>query len=924
MSSNSPKNESIFAFENERATLSDNLLAVTIDGVSVQVKEGVTILAAAARAGVSIPTLCFLKDVSNIGSCRICVCEVAGQQALVPACNTPVVNGMEVITDSPRVRAARKMALELIMANHRTQCLTCVKNGACELQSLCRAFGIEEDLIAKAALPQKPILDSNPFLRFDPNLCIACQRCVGACNSVARNHTLVAGRKGARTTIRAPFGPDWKATACESCGTCAGACPTGALTEKRRADYREWEVTKTLTTCPHCATGCQYYLVVKDGKIVDTEAANGASNRGRLCVKGRSGSFDFVQSPDRLTTPLIKNRATGEFEPATWDEALDLVASRFSQLKAEYGPDSLAAFACSRSTNEDVYLLQKMARVAFGTNNVDNCARVCHGPSVAGLAQTLGSGAMTNPIYDITHDVDCIMLVGSNPEEAHPVVGMQVREAVERGTRLIVVDPRDIGLAAKADIHLKLNPGTNVAFSAGMCHIMIRDGLVDRAFVDARTENYDEIAEMVQPYTPERVAAICGIDARDLVAAAHMYATANKAPIIYCLGVTEHSSGTEGVMSMSNMALLCGKLGRSGCGVNPLRGQNNVQGACDMGATPGDFPGYQKIANPQVMEKFEKAWGVELPKKQGMWATEVFHAAVEGKIRGLFIFGEDQVRTDPNLNHVIEGIKALDFFVVDDLFMTETAKYADVVLPGISYAEKWGTFSNTERRVQLIRPAVASPGDARPDTWIFTEIMRRMGYDQPYLTPAQIMDEIASLTPSFHGISHERLDSAEVAGQGLQWPCLDKNHPGMPIMHVGTFTRGKARFSTAQYHDAYEMPDATYPLMLTTGRILYQYNAQAMTSRTEGLNVIAGHSFIEMNTADAAARNIANGDKVRVFNRRSSIESTARVSDKTKPGQTWMPFHFQDGNANWLTSPALDNICATPEYKVCAIQVERA
>ena len=903
------------------------MLNMMIDGKKLQVVEGMTVLAAATMAGVKIPTLCYLAGVNEVASCRVCVVEVAGRENLVASCNTPCEEGMEVITDSPRVIEARRTALGLLLSQHgldsTNYCFSCKKNGACELQALCFEYNVTEPLV-KLDQPRKPVFDSNPFLSFGPNLCIKCQRCVSTCNKVSRNHALQTGRKGSRLIIEAPFGEDWDASICESCGNCAQACPTGALIEKRRSAYREWEVDKVLTTCPHCATGCQLNLVIKDGKIVDAEAEDGPSNRGRLCVKGRSASFDFVQAPDRLTTPLIKNHETGEFEPATWDEALDLVASKFSQLKEEYGPDSLAAFACSRSANEDVYMLQKMARVAFGTNNVDNCARVCHGPSVAGLARTLGSGAMTNPIYDITHDVDVIMLVGSNPEEAHPVVGMQIREAVENGTRLIVVDPRDIGLAAKADIHLKLNPGTNVAFSAGMCNVMINEGLIDWPYISQRTEGYAEFADMVRAYTPERVAQICGIDADDLIAAAKMYATAEKAPIIYCLGVTEHSSGTEGVMSMSNMALLAGKLGKPGCGVNPLRGQNNVQGACDMGATPGDFPGYQKISNPEVMAKFEQAWGVELPKEQGLWATEVFHAASEGKIKGLFIFGEDQVRTDPNIQHVIDGIEALDFFVVDDLFLTETAKYADVVLPGISYAEKEGTFSNTERRVQRIRKAVASPGEAKPDIWIFTEIMRRMGYDQPHLTSAQVMDEIASLTPSFAGISHERLDSKAVGGRGLQWPCTALDHPGTPIMHVGTFTRGLACFSTAEYHDAYEMPNDEHTLMLTTGRILYHYNAQAMTARTEGINVIAGESFIEMNKVDADARGIVDGDRVRVFNSRASIESTARVSEKTKPGQTWMPFHFQDGNANWLTSPAVDNICATPEYKVCAVEVEKA
>ena len=533
---------------------------------------------------------------------------------------------------------------------------------------------------------------------------------------------------------------------------------------------------------------------------------------------------------------------------------------------------------------------------------------------------TLGSGAMTNTIEDVTKEPDLIMLVGSNPEEAHPVIGMQIREAVQRGCKLIVVDPRDIDLAKKADVHLKLKPGTNVAFANGIMHIIIEEGLQDMDFINSRTEGYEEIKEIVKDYTPEKVAQICHIDADDLRKAAIMYAKADKAPILYCLGVTEHSTGTEGVMSMSNMAMLVGKIGRPGCGVNPIRGQNNVQGACDMGAMPTDFTGYQKVTNPEVLDKFEKAWNIKLNPNPGIKATEVFPAAIKGDIKGLYIFGEDPVVTDADTHHIIKALESLDFLVVSELFMTETAQYADVILPGVSYAEKEGTFSNTERRVQRVRKAVELEGEMRLDTDIFIDLMNRMGYPQPYLTSAQIMDEIASLTPSFAGISHERLDKVG----SLQWPCPSKDHPGTPILHVGKFARGLGYFYPAKYIPSAELPDEEYPIILMTGRILYHYTTRAMTGRTRGLNEIANSSFIEINIKDADNLGIKNGDRVKVTSRRGELETTARVGDKVSKGETWMPFHFPDGNANLLTNAALDKFAKAPEYKVCAIKIEKS
>ena len=894
------------------------MLKITIDGTELEAREGLTILEAAAQADIKIPTLCYLKDVNEIGACKICLVEVAGRDNLVTSCNTKIADGMVIDTHSPRVLDARREVLNLILAHHDVRCIVCGKAGECSLQDLAREYGIEMSKYEKT-VHKALVKKDNPFLTYYPELCINCQRCVSTCHKVTGNKTLKNRKLGTITLIDAPFGPDWKESGCESCGNCAQACPTGALIAKNRSNYQVGRVKKVLTTCPHCATGCQFYLLVRENTIVDVEPADGPSNKGLLCVKGRFGSFNFVNSPERLKYPLIRNRETGAFEKATWDEAMDLIAERFSGIKEKYGPDALAGFACSRSPNEDCYMFQKMVRCAFGTNNVDNCARVCHSATVSGLAMTLGSGAMTNPIGDITGDVDCIMLIGSNPEEAHPVIGMQIRQAVERGTRLIVVDPRDIGLSKKADVHIKLRPGTNVAFANGMMNVIINEGLADEDFIASRTEGFEELKEIVMDYTPEKVGKICHIDPDLLREAALMYAKADKAPIIYCLGVTEHSTGTEGVMSMSNMAMLVGKLGRTGCGVNPLRGQNNVQGACDMGALPTDFPGYQKVTDEKVIDKFEKAWQVSLNKKPGTFATEVFGKAIKKEIRGLFIFGEDPIVTDADQHHIKKALESLDFLVLSDLFMTETARYADVILPGTSYAEKEGTFTNTERRVQRVRKAVEPDGEMRLDTDIFIDLMNRMGYPQPQMTSEEIMDEIASLTPSFGGISHRRLDN----GESLQWPCPDARHPGTPILHTGKFARGLGWFYPARYCQSAEVPDDDYPYIMMTGRILYHYNTRAMTGKTAGLMEREGHSFIEINVSDAAKLGIVNGEKIRVSSRRGAIISTARVSQKVSPGETWMPFHFPDGNANVLTNAALDKFAHIPEYKVCAINMEK-
>ena len=901
-----------------KTKLHTQTVTLSIDNQEVTVPKGTTILEAAKALGVEIPTLCHLKELAPDGSCRMCVVEVEGGRrgGLTTACTAHCQEDMVVSTHSEKVADSRRFILDLLLSNHKLECFSCGKNGDCQLQQYALDYGIDATSFTEGKrMPCHQEDTSNPFFSYDPEKCIMCRRCARVCQLRQGRDVLSIANRGFETKMMPSYGQAFDQSICESCGNCVSSCPTGALTAKDTKEYRKWETQKIPTTCPHCGTGCQMNLLVKNNRLVGVEPLDGPANKNLLCVKGKFASYKFVGSGDRLTEPLIKRN--GIFEPASWEEALTLVSSKFNEIKAENGPDALAGFSCSRATNEDNYVFQKMVRAAFGTNNVDNCARVCHSASVHGLAQTLGSGAMTNPIADITEDVDMILLVGSNPEEAHPVIGAQIRQAIQRGTQVVVVDPRKINLVKDSALHLQVQAGTNVAFANGMMHVILKEGLADRHFIEERTEGFSDLEKMVADYTPEKVAEICHIHPEDLIQAARMYAKAEKAPIIYCLGVTEHSTGTEGVMSMSNLAMLVGKVGKPGCGVNPLRGQNNVQGACDMGCMPYDFPGYQKVNNPEVIDKFEKAWHVPLNRNTGLTSTKVLPAATAGNVKGLYIFGEDPIVTDPDTGHVRQALESLDFLVVQELFMTETAAYADVVLPGISYAEKDGTFTNTERRVQRVRKAVEPRGQAREDYEIFCEVMTRMGYPCAYESAKEIMEEISALTPSFGGINYERLEK-----ESLQWPCRSLTDPGTPIMHVGSFARGKGLFKAIPYKQAQELPDEEYPYLMSTGRMLYHYNTRAMTGRTEGINQIANHSYIEINAVDAQALGIQEGDKVEVHSRRGKIETYAAVGNRVFPQEVFMTFHFPDGNVNEITNAVFDDIATIPEYKVCAVAIK--
>ncbi len=889
-------------------------VTLTIDGKQVQVEKGTSILEAAKTVGIEIPTLCYLKDINESGRCRVCLVEVEGAKTLLASCVTPVGNNMVVKTNTDYVRKTRRNVLELILSNHRTDCLTCEKNGDCKLQEYAYEYGLEDRrFISDRTEPE--LDDTNHFFIRDLSKCILCGRCVAVCRDVQGQDAIGPIGRGYGTKIAAAWNEPLENSPCVFCGNCVQVCPVGALTPKQSITKgRFWEVDKVETTCPYCGTGCIINLHVKDGKVVGASGADGPVNKGWTCVKGRFG-IDFINHPDRLKVPLIKEG--NEFKEASWDEALDLLTTKLGQLVEHNTADSIAFFSSAKCTNEVNYLMQKLARAAFGTNNIDHCARLCHASTVAGLATSFGSGAMTNSVHEIA-DAKAIFIIGSNTTENHPVIGIQVKEAVRRGAKLIVADPREIELAQMADIYMQHQPGTDVALLNGMMNVIIEKRLYDEHFVETRTENFNSFKEIVSKYTPEYVSEITGVSADDIINAAVAYATADTGCLIYSMGITQHTTGTDNVLSTANIAMLTGNIGKQSVGVNPLRGQNNVQGACDMGALPTYFPGYQSITDPEIRATFEKAWACKIPSEPGLTVTEAINAAYDGSLKGMYILGENPMVSDPDVNHVEVALKKLDFLVVQDIFLTETAQLADVVLPATCFAEQEGTFTSTERRVQLVRKAVNPPGKARADWEIICDISNRMGYPMAYNSAAEIMDEIASLTPIYGGIIHSRLP-----GEGLQWPCPTKDHPGTPYLHKGKFSRGLGLFTPVEYIPAAELPDEKYPLTLTTGRMLYHYHTGSMSRRAQALDAHIPEGYIEIPPQTAKHLGVSDEEIVLVSSRRGKVKVRAMVTPRPAPGVVFMPFHFAESAANVLTNPALDPKAKIPEFKVCAVRIEK-
>jgi len=891
-------------------------IRLTINGRPVLASPDDTVYQATKKAGIWIPSLCLSHQLVPFGSCRLCICEIEGQSDTPASCTTPVRPGMVVCTESDRLRRHRHNIVELYLSEQPEE-----SGMSGPLRELALACGVDRVRYPDGARSKRaPVRDdSNPFFTFDNAVCISCARCVRACDEIQGTHALTMFGRGFEARPVAGAGPlmgeaaAFATSNCVSCGACVKECPTGALMEKTVLE--QGTPTRLVrTTCAYCGVGCVFDAGVREGRVIQMMPADdGPSNHGHACMKGRFG-WTYNDAPGRLRVPL--RRRGNDWEEISWKSALDLVALEFTRIKDKEGPDALATISSSRGTNEENYLFAKFMRCVIGTNHIDNCARVCHSATVTGMMETLGASAATNSIQDLDL-ARLIMVVGANPTESHPVVGARIKQAHQRGVPLLVLDPRRTELARLADLHLQLRPGTNVALLNAMGHVLVKEGLLDQAFIATRTEGIDDWIKTVSDCTPEAAEAITGVPAHLIGQAARLYGSSGASFCCHGLGVTEHRWGSHGVIALCNLALATGNIGQPGAGINPLRGQNNVQGASDMGCLPTYFAGYQGLDDPNLAALHQTVTSRPLPRKRGMKTPDMWDAAIAGRLKGLWIIGYDVAQTDPNLKKVHEALKRLEFLVIQDLFLSETAKFAHLVLPGASFLEKDGTFTNLERRIQRIRKAVEPPHGILPDWRVVCEVSSRMGYPMSYGHPTEIMDEIAKLTPLFAGVSYDRLDQPT----GLQWPVPTAVHEGTALMHQETFPKGKARFVAVEYLPPGEAASKEYPFVLTTGRILQHYNCGAQTRRTDILELV-DTDVLEMHPTDMEGLHLCDGEIVRVVSARGEALLPAVGSERVLPGHLFTSFHFPASTVNSLLSSSADESSKCPEYKVSAVRVE--
>ena len=895
------------------------MLNLVIDGKNITAGEGMTLLDAAKQNNIYIPTLCHLDGIHDSHSCRICVVEVEGSKTLQASCAVEISEGMVVKTASESVIEARETILEFLLADGEHNCLICEKNGDCKLQDMAYELGVKQPSYSIQKSPTVDLIDVSEMIIRDNRKCILCRRCVTACNELVVNGVLGLSYRGGRTTIVCDNDKPMRESSCVQCGECVQKCPVGALTERKAVGKgRPWEIKKVRTTCPYCGVGCQLELHVKGEEIVKVNGVeDGAPNMGRLCVKGRFG-YDFIYSDERLTAPLIKEK--GVFREASWEEALDLVASKFKEIIQEHGPDAVAGISCARSINEDSYNMQKLFRSVFKTNNIDHCARSCHAPTVAGLMTSFGTGGMTNSFSEFSK-ARLFFCIGTNMTEAHPVASTFVKNAVKNGGKLIVVDPRRHSLADHADIFAQIKVGSDVAFLNGIMHVLITEDKYDKEFVREHCLNFEEIKAMVMAYPPERASEISGVSVETIHEIADLMWDIRPSMLAYTLGITEHTCGKNNVMSVANLQMILGNLGKEYAGVNPLRGQNNVQGACDMGALPNVYNGYQKVDDPAAKAKFEKYWGLEgLSNKVGIMVPQMLDGLVDKKTKALYIFGENIANTEPDIRHVEHCLESADFLVCQDIFPTETTRFADVVLPAAAWCEDEGTFTNAERRVSMVRKVKTPPGISKPNWMIFKEIAERFGHRWTSNSGREIWDnEVTPFSPNLAGLKYSRIQN-----DGIQWPCPSEDHPGTQILHMnGKFTHehGKGVLMPLEWTPPAEVPDEEYPFVLSTGRRLYHYHTRTQTGRCEGLNNLLPEETADISVQDAQRLKIEDGEMIMVKSRRGEVSVKAKVTDRIPPGMVWMAFHFRENCANWLTNPAFDPETLTAEFKACAANV---